>query len=252
MDFWDLLIISLAGFCSAVIKTGVGIGSGIFLLPTLALAYPAKIALGLGAPLMLISDIIGLRFYWKQWASKEILKKLLGSAVPGLVIGTILLPIIPNNIFKICVGIFGMFYAISFLFPNFPLTKAIKQGTSKFNERHENKRVYIFGFSGGIASVLAHAGGLVWSLYLHAAVPDKRVFVGTIVFMFFLTNLYKTIAYFSLGILQPESLIQVIFTIPCIFLGSYVGNKLNIHMNVDLFKKVVLVFIFIVSFSLCV
>ena len=70
MIFSNIVIISIAGFFSGVIKTGVGVGSGIFLLPTLSLAFPAKIALGLGAPMLLASDIIGLRYYWKQWPAK--------------------------------------------------------------------------------------------------------------------------------------------------------------------------------------
>ena len=62
MSVWEVCIVALAGFCSGIIKNGVGVGSGIFLLPTLALAFPAKVALGLGAPLMLASDIIGMRY----------------------------------------------------------------------------------------------------------------------------------------------------------------------------------------------
>ncbi len=250
MDFIDLLIISLAGFCSALIKTGVGVGAGIFLLPTLAMAYPAKIALGIGAPIMLVSDVIGLRLYWKQWADNMTLKKLLASAIPGMVIGTILLPIIPNELFKIFIGVFGMIYAFNMLFPEFALAKAFKQGANVFNKNFEGKQIYIFGFGGGFATVLAHAGGLVWSLFLHSAIPDKRTFVGTIVLMFFLTNIYKTVAYLYIDILQVDYLFSVLIAVPAIFIGSIVGNTLNKKMNVALFRKIVLILIFAVSFKL--
>ena len=116
----DIVIIALAGFFSGIIKTGVGVGSGIFLLPTLALGFPAKLALGLGAPLLLASDAIGLRYYWKQWLPRTELARLFLAALPGLILGAVLLPLIPGGIFRIGVGVFGVFYALSLLWPNFP------------------------------------------------------------------------------------------------------------------------------------
>ena len=65
------LFLAAAGFLSGLIKTGVGVGSGLVLLPTLALVFPAKVALGLGAPMLLASDIIGLHYYWKQWLPRR-------------------------------------------------------------------------------------------------------------------------------------------------------------------------------------
>jgi len=51
------------GFCSSLIKTGLGIGASNFPLLKLSLAFPAKTALGLGATLLLTSDVIGIRYY---------------------------------------------------------------------------------------------------------------------------------------------------------------------------------------------
>ena len=40
----EIMIIAIAVFGSAVIKNGVGVGAGIFLLPFLALVLPPKVA----------------------------------------------------------------------------------------------------------------------------------------------------------------------------------------------------------------
>ena len=69
----QLLIVAFAVVGSAIIKNGVGVGAGIFMLPFLALVFPPKIALGLGAPAMLVSDIVGIRNYWGEWDQKELL-----------------------------------------------------------------------------------------------------------------------------------------------------------------------------------
>jgi uncharacterized membrane protein YfcA len=247
----EICIIAIAGFCSGVIKTGVGIGSGIFLLPTLTLAFPAKIALGLGAPIMLASDVIGLCYYWRRWAPKEILAPLFIAAVAGLLTGTVLLPVIPANSFRAGVGIFGMLYAVSMLWPAFPVVSVCKKVSSVLNERHVYNRVYIYGAVGGLVTVLAHAGGLVWSLYLLTELKDKRIFVGTTILLFFFTNIYKTVAYIYLEILSVKAVISMLPVIPAIFIGNYIGNRANLKLNNVLFKKIVLIIIFIVSFKMC-
>ena len=251
MSIWEICIIALAGFCSGVIKTGVGIGSGVFLLPTLSLAFPAKTALGLGAPLMLASDAIGMRFYWKQWTSSSELLRIMLAAVPGLLIGTLLLPIIPAMGFRIGVGIFGMAYAVSYLFPAFAPVVWLKSSFTGINRSLEGKQIYFYGALGGAATVLAHAGGLVWSLYLMTSIKDRRIFVGTIVLMFFITNIYKTVAYVFIGTISVQELLAVLPAIPAVWVGSALGNMANKRMNQELFRKLVLAVIFIVSAKLC-
>ena len=251
MSLLEICIVALAGFCSGVIKTGVGIGSGIFLLPTLSLAFPAKTALGIGAPLLLASDVIGMRYYWKQWAAPQELLRLTLSAMAGLLAGTLLLPVISSDGFRVGVGIFGMAYAVSYLFPSFTPVRLLKEGLSGVNRRIEGGQVYFYGALGGAATVLAHAGGLVWSLYLMTAVRDRRTFVGTVVLLFFVTNIYKTMAYVAIGTMPASILVDMLPAIPAVWAGSALGNRLNKRMNQDLFRKVVLGVIFLVSAKLC-
>ncbi|WP_165065842.1 sulfite exporter TauE/SafE family protein [Desulfovibrio sp. ZJ200] len=254
----DIVIIALAGFFSAIIKTGVGVGAGLFLLPTLALAFPAKVALGLGAPLMLVSDAIGLRYYWKQWLPRADLARLFLAALPGLILGVVLLPLIPGEIFRTGVGLFGVLCALSRLWPRFPVAILLKKLFGGFNARcasQENPThtgAYIYGFLGGLSTVLAHAGGLVWSLYLITAARDRRVFVGTTIILFFVTNIYKTASYVYIDIISLNSLLQVLPAIPMILLGSYFGNLINKKCDYVLFRKIVLCFILCISITLCI
>ena len=252
----DVLIIALAGFCSGIIKTGVGVGAGIFLLPTLALAFPTKLALGIGAPLMLASDVIGLKYYWMEWLPKQKLIRLFCAVIPGLILGLILLPLIPGRLFRIMVGLFGALYAISYLWPGFPVATLLKKifatDGKPQTEASERRGMYFYGCLGGFATVLAHAGGLVWSLFLVNAAPDRRMFVGTTIILFFVTNIYKTVSYLCIDILTWDSLLQVLPAIPMVFLGSFLGNYLNKRCNPAVFRKIVLCFIFMTSVSLII
>lgn len=255
MSLEEIAIISLAGFFSGVIKTGVGIGAGIFLLPTLSLAFPAKIALGMGAPMLLVSDIMGLRFYWRQWLRWPLLSRMLFSALPGVVAGVLLLPLIPGPVFRVCVGLFGMCYALTRLWKNFPVALALRYIFAR-NEQplpaRERRDACVYGFFGGFATVLAHAGGLVWSMFLVSAARNRRIFVGTTIIMFFITNFCKTISYMYIDILSANTLISVLCSVPVILIGTFVGNILNKKCDPEKFKKIVLAFIFLTSLSLCI
>lgn len=251
MSLFEICIVALAGFFSSVIKTGVGIGAGIFLLPTLSLAFPTKLALGLGAPLLLGSDVIGIYYYWKQWITLRKLARLLAAAVPGLLVGTLLLPVIPPKIFSLCVGIFGMTYAICYLFPYFAPVQLLRKGFSRINRRIEGGQIYFYGALGGVATVLAHAGGLVWSLYLTTDARDRRTFVGTLVLLFFATNIFKTVAYVVIGTMPVSVLVDMLPAVPAVWLGSAIGNCLNSRMNQELFRRLILGVIFVLSAKLC-
>ncbi len=81
------MVLALATAASSLIKNGAAVGSGIFLLPVLALVFPPKIALGLGAPVMLASDLMGIRNYWGEWDDwHEILRIILAASV-GIALG---------------------------------------------------------------------------------------------------------------------------------------------------------------------
>lgn len=253
----DVFFIATVGFLSGLIKTGVGVGAGIVLLPTLALVFPAKVALGLGAPMLLVSDIMGLRYYWKQWLPRPELTRLFLAIAPGLLLGIVLLPLIPGRAFRICIGLFGTLYALSLLWPPFPVAVLLKKLFGRLNERcmkspgQSHKGAYIYGFLGGFSTVLAHAGGLVWSLYLLTAARDRRIFVGTTIILFFVTNIYKTISYVWIDIISLDSLMLILPAIPMIILGSYLGNIMNKKCNQAVFRKTVLCFILMTSISLC-
>lgn len=252
MSYAEIGILVLAGFLSSVIKNGVGIGSGIFLLPVLSLQFPAKIALALGAPIMLASDCIGLRNYWREWVGWREIARLLVPAVPGLVLGTLLIPVIPGHMFRVAVGVFGVCYALVLLFPQFPAVIAVKRLFPVVTKANEGKCAMCYGFAGGMATVLAHAGGVVWSMFLMITVRDKRVFVATIVLLFFITNILKLISYLSIGILDLHMCLVALSTFPAIVLGSWLGNTMNKKINQHLFRQMVLITIFVVSLSLIV
>ncbi len=252
MSSFEIIICVIAVVGSAVIKNGVGVGAGIFLLPFLALVFPPKLALGLGAPAMLISDLVGLKNYWGEWDLKE-LKLLLPLALVGVLFGCYLIEIIPDTLFKQCVGVFAV------LFSSFHFLKMIRGRYSKrkIPETHPVKKsnwrsvsTVLFGFVVGVAGTVAHAAGLMMSVHMIQKSGNPRIFVGTLVLFFAIMNIFKSVAYTSIGIISFQTMLLVGMLSPAIILGGYAGNALNKKIPQELFRLIVLLLIFFIGIRL--
>lgn len=250
MTLYQFAILSITTFASCVIKTGAGIGSGLFVTPVLSLAFPTKMALGLAAPMMFLSDFISLKYYWKEWTEWRVARDLFIGALAGLSIGAFLITIIPAESFRAGLGIFAIGYALWQLWKLY-FTKE-KPGHQSLAQRHpvlDKILMFAVGIFGGIASALAHSGGLVWSTYMMTK-AQKRSFVASLMLMFAASNTYKIITFFTIGILEWSSIPWVLATFPFILLGSYLGNWLNRRISQRVFKLIILCIIFILGITL--
>lgn len=240
---WGVVLFAIFG--SAVIKNSVGIGAGIFMLPVLALVLPVKVALGLGAPAMLLSDVMGCRSYFKEWSNKEVLM-ILPAALIGIGLGAFLVDVLPSGPFCKVVG--GM--AVLFALVSLRNLYFVAKPASAPAWLHSRPSGISIGFLGGVVTTLAHAGGIVWSVYLIQKKLPKREFVGTIVFLFLITNLLKTVSYLFIGILNTDGLFTVLVSIPFIIVGGLAGNYLNKRMPLQIFRCVVLLIIAVMGLDL--
>ena len=247
--YYEMMLLALAVLGSAIIKNSVGIGAGIFLLLFLTLVFPAKLALGLGAPAMLISDVVGLRNYWREWNKKE-LGILIPPAVIGVFVGVIIIKMVPDTLFKVGVGV------VAILFSSYNIGKSVfkrKDEGLKPVEQSANSKKFmtlLFGFLGGTASTVIHAGGMVMSIYLLQRPVDKRAFVGTLVVFFAVLNFLKIGAYLKIGIMSSETALLVAAMSPIIIFGGWFGNFLNKRFSQDLFRVIVLMIIFLIGMKL--
>lgn len=246
----EIILVAIAVFGSAVIKNSVGIGAGIFLLPFLALVFPPKLALGLGAPAMLISDLIGIRNYWREWNKRELVI-LVPPAVAGVFAGVVIIKTVPDTMFKFGVGV------VAVLFSSYHLVRPFfKRAPSKSVIQHnkacdpKTSLILVFGFLGGTASTVIHAGGLVMSIYLLHRPVDKRAFVATLVSFFAVLNSLKVGAYLEIGILSANTAFLVAAMSPVIILGGWFGNFLNMRFSQELFRAIVLIIILMIGMRL--
>lgn len=255
MDNTQIIILGIAAVTSAVIKNGTAVGAGIFLLPVLALAFPPKIALGLGAPVMLASDFVGLRNYWREWCDwKEILRLILAGGL-GIASGAFLIHVIPAHLFKMGIGLYATGFAVYQLAKDLIRAQRLRRGTASPPGTllaAGGAAAVGIGYLGGVATVLAHAGGVVWSAYFLARKLDKRCFVGSLILLLTLSDMLKIVTYVQLGILDFSAIAIILAMSPVVILSSNLGNWLNKKVSPALFRAVVLVFILAVGIKLVI
>ncbi|MCG8687450.1 MAG: sulfite exporter TauE/SafE family protein [Desulfobacterales bacterium] len=255
MTVLEITICLIAVVGSAIIKNGVGVGAGIFLLPFLALVFPPKLALGLGAPAMLISDLVGVKNYWREWDIK-VLKLLLPLALAGVVFGCYLIEIMPDTLFKQLVGVFAIVFSSYNLLKVFkkPDSEPVKPDSDRTNDHTDSKwrdiSTVLYGFVVGVAGTVAHAAGLMMSVYMIHKDDNPRVFVGTLVLFFAVMNIAKLTAYANIGIISYQTIILVCALSPAIILGGYMGNAMNKKIPQELFRMAILVFILLIGVRL--
>jgi uncharacterized membrane protein YfcA len=75
--------------------------------------------------------------------------------------------------------------------------------------------------------------------------------VGTVVLLFFVSDIYKTLAYVAIGTMPATALLSILPAVPAVWVGSAIGNRLNKRVNQELFRRLVLGVILIISAKLC-
>ncbi len=114
----------------------------------------------------------------------------------------------------------------------------------------KNISTVLFGFVVGVAGTVAHAAGLMMSVHMIQKSGNPRIFVGTLVLFFAIMNIFKLVAYSSIGIISYQTMLLVGALSPAIILGGYAGNALNKKIPQELFRLIVLLLIFFIGIRL--
>ncbi len=219
-------------FFAGVLKSGFGIGAGIFLTPILALVTDPKEAVVLVAPMMLFTDTTATCQYWRQWNARDILF-LAPPCYLGAAAGVLLLNWFTPEMARRAIGIIGLAYVgievLKIGFRARPSSQSLTGGIS-------------IGLVAGVASALSNSGGVFLSTYI-AGRLKKEYFVGTLVAVFVGLNVTKVGMFTGLGLLHQRLWLIDLFLVPLMFLGGLVGKWLNSRIEESQFKRWIFVLI---------
>lgn len=194
-------------------------GTGLVLTSTLTIVLPAPMVLGLISPLMLMSDPIALRFYWRQWDTRQ-LRLLIPATTLGIFAGTWALTLLSETWLRRTIGLVALALALLQLAVN-------NRARPLFGARPHWLVGVAVGIVTGVASIVAHSGGVVAALYLLGTGLPAAALIATVTAVYATTNLVKVILYWKIGFLTPYVLLTDLLALPVVLLGAWLGYRLN-------------------------
>lgn len=217
-----MLLVAAACIAAVVVgflRTSVGGGIGLVLTPTLSLVLPPSVVLAMIAPLMNLSDPLALRYYWRQWDGRQ-LALLLPSMMLGVVLGTWALSQLSEYWLGKAIGA----VALCFGMVQFVLTG---RNQRLLSARPPWGAGAAAGLTAGIASTVAHSGGVVVSIYLVNVHLTKTAMLATGNALYILPNALKLAGYWSIGFLTWPIVAAAALAVPLLFAGAWLGYRVN-------------------------
>lgn len=194
-------------------------GTGLVLTSTLTLVLPAPLVLGLISPLMLMSDPIAIRFYWRKWDGRQ-LRLLIPATTLGIFAGTWALTLLSETWLRRTIGLVALALALVQLAVH-------NRARPLFGDRPHWLVGVAVGIVTGVASIVAHSGGVVSALYLLGTGLPAAGLIATVTAVYATTNLVKVILYWKIGFLTPYVLLTDLAALPVVLLGAWLGYRLN-------------------------
>lgn len=194
-------------------KTGIQ-GAGLISIPLLATAFGGQQSSGLLLPILVLADIIGVRYYHRH-ASWPHLKILFPWAAVGVVAGTIAGNYIDDRVFKLIMAI----------------TILVSVGIMIWLEKGHRDEVpdypwfvMLIGIAGGFTSMVGNLAGAVMAIYLLSMRLPKNEWIGTTAWFFLVVNLFKVPFHiFFWGTIRLNSFLLDLLALPAIGIGAYLG-----------------------------
>ena len=214
-------------------------GSGLLAIPLLAEVFVGRSIAGAMLPMLLVADILVVRWYGKN-ARFEVVRPLLGPLAIGFLIGTVFFVVVGSATrpLEICLGVTVAMLVMLQVYrilrqtpPSTPTAMAIG----------------FTGIMGGFTTFVANASGPVLNSYFLALGLPKDEMIGTSAWLFFAVNAAKIPIYLAIMFFAPggafftvESLLYNLILAPIVVLAALVGRRLLPIVPQGLFNGLVL------------
>jgi uncharacterized protein len=226
-----IVAVGLACFLTGLSKAGLGGGIGFLMTPLLTLVMPVNKAVGILLPILILADIFTLSVYWKKWEARRIWI-LLAGGIAGVTLATYVLVNVSPEMLKKGLGLLVLVFVIYRLLEK----RILASLTYQVRPWHG----LLAGSVAGFASTLAHAGGPPITIYLLLQGLEPTVFIATSALFFAVLNWIKVPYYYFSGLFDFYLQTQLLWLLPLVPLGVWVGRQLVIRVDKVLFDRIII------------
>lgn len=230
----ETLLFFLVALIAEVLGTIAGFGSSTIFLPLAVLFVDFRSALVLVAFFHIFGNL-GRIFFFRHGFDKKLLIRFGLPSVILTLLGASLVNYLPQDLLKLILGIFLIFFAIlSLLKPgfSFPPTRT---------------SVLVGGSLSGFLAGLIGTGGALRGAFLTAFHLNKNIYIATAAGIALAVDLTRIPVYVAGGFLETGHYYYLPLLLVIAFSGSYLGKKLVDKVPQDLFRKLVLSAIILIS-----
>ena len=240
----DLHYLLWAGLAEAMV--GLSKGGlptvGMLSVPILSLFMSPVKAVVMLLPIYIISDVVGLWLYRKNFSALN-LKILVPAGVGGVLVGWLTASLVSDTAVKMMVGLMGVGFVLN----------AWRKRHAELPQRPASwAKGLLWGGLSGFSSFISHAGGPPFQVYLLPQKLPKAVFAGTSTLFFAVINLAKLGPYHQLQPYGAAELTGALVLIPFALVGTVVGAYLTRQIADDWFFKWVQLGLLAISIKLIV
>lgn len=232
---WAALAAGMVGLSKGGLPT-----IGMLSVPILSLFMSPINAVVMLLPIYIISDMVGLWLYRKNFSAIN-LKILIPAGLGGVLVGWLTASLVSDAAVKMMVGLMGV---------GFVLNAWIKRKNEQAASPASWGRGSLWGMVAGFASFISHAGGPPFQVYLLPQKLPKIVFAGTSTLFFTAINLVKLAPYHQLRPYDTEQMMGAVVLIPFALIGTVVGAYLTRKIADEWFFKAVQIGLLAISLKL--
>ena len=224
MDVGPLLvgIACAAALVTGLLRNAVGGGIGLALTPVLTIVLPPQPVLAMIGLLLLLSDPISLWLYWRRWDGAEA-RRLIPPMLVGIVLGGWLVAGLSATALRQVIG------AAALLFGSAQLALTLRGASSPAAPSSRPVAMGV-GLVAGVASTVAHSGGVVLGLYLVGRPFSSAGIVATGTVAYAISDVAKVGTYAAIGWVTPPLLLATVAATPFLYFGSWLGYRLNARL----------------------
>ena len=213
---------------------------GMLGVPVLALATSPVHAAGLLLPIFVVTDMFGLWAYRREFDRRNLMI-LIPATTLGVGIGWATASIVPEWLVTLIVGLIGLSFSLHYWW---------RGRHAVTSHPADVPRGVFWGTVSGFTSFVSHAGAPPYQMYVLPQRLEKMIYAGTTTILFAIVNAVKLVPYWALGQLSLANLKTVAALFPFAIAATFVGVRLTRIIPQDLFYRLVISALFLVSLKL--
>ena len=214
-------------------------GLGALSLPLMALVVSPVQAAAITLPILIVQDVVSVWAYRHTWDRRNVVILLLG-AISGIVTGYLLAAQVSDAAVKLAVGVISVAFAVRRMVVE-------RRKTPPKPAPADVPRGIFWGWVTGFTSMVAHAGGPPFQIYVMPQRLPRDIFVGTGAVLFALVNWIKVPPYLALGQMTVENMATAGALFPVAIASTWAGVLLVRRVSGQLFYTAVYVLLVFVG-----